>query len=172
MSKFTNQQFLKTDQYRELYKSRCSTGDSSSLQYKLLWLVRLDIRYTSKIISQCNHFGTWVWSAYLWMECVNRIPTGWVITLSDLSSGMVASARRNLKTTGRNFKFKEIDAQFIPYDEQTFDVVIANHMLYHVPDKIKAIAEIKRVLKPNGRLIATTVGNLHLMEMNDWERRR
>ena len=78
---------------------------------------------------------------------MSRIPSTWDITLSDLSSGMLDSAWRNLVVTGRNYKFKEIDAQEIPFEDETFDAVIANHMLYHVPDKPKAIAEIKRVLK-------------------------
>jgi ubiquinone/menaquinone biosynthesis C-methylase UbiE len=43
-------------------------------------------------------------------------------------------------------------------------------MLYHVPDRPKAIGEIKRVLKPAGRLFATTIGKNHLKEMADWLR--
>jgi len=84
---------------------------------------------------------------------------------------MVDAAWRNLVVTGRAFKFKEIDAQSIPFEDETFDAVIANHMLYHVPDRAKAIAEIKRVLKPGGRLIATTVGEDHMKEMMEWYRR-
>jgi SAM-dependent methyltransferase len=41
-------------------------------------------------------------------------------------------------------------------------------MLYHVPDRPKAIAEIKRVLKPGGRLFAATVGETHMKEMMEW----
>ncbi len=67
----------------------------------------------------------------------DRIPSTWDITLSDLSSGMLDSAWRNLVVTGRNYKFKEIDAQEIPFEDETFDAVIANHMLYHVPDRAK-----------------------------------
>ena len=42
-------------------------------------------------------------------------------------------------------KFEEIDAQSIPFEDETFDAVIANHMLYHVPDRPKAIGRNKRV---------------------------
>ncbi len=73
--------------------------------------------------------------------------------------------------TGRTFKFEQIDAQSIPYPDETFDVVIANHMLYHVPDRPKAIGEICRVLKPGGQLIATTVGDQHMDEINLWLKR-
>jgi SAM-dependent methyltransferase len=61
-----------------------------------------------------------------------------------------------------------MDAQSIPYTNKKFDAVIANHMLYHVPDREKALAEIKRVLKDDGRLITTTVGNTHMQEMYHW----
>jgi ubiquinone/menaquinone biosynthesis C-methylase UbiE len=104
----------------------------------------------------------------LWKENVGRIPSDWDITLSDLSPGMLDSAWRNLVVIGRSFKFKEIDAQEIPFDDETFDAVIANHMLYHIPDKPKALSEIKRVLKPNGVLFATTIGQNHFKEMADW----
>ena len=48
------------------------------------------------------------------------------------------------------------DAQSLPYADQSFDVVMANHMLYHVPDIERALSEIRRVLKPDGVLIAAT----------------
>jgi SAM-dependent methyltransferase len=58
-----------------------------------------------------------------------------------------------------------MDAQEIPYPDETFDAVIANHMLYHVPDRRKALSEIKRILKANGCLFAATVGDKHLKEI-------
>jgi ubiquinone/menaquinone biosynthesis C-methylase UbiE len=106
----------------------------------------------------------------LWKENINRIPAGWNITLSDLSSGMLDAAWRNLVVTVRAFQFREIDAQSIPFEDQTFDAVLANHMLYHIPDRPRAIAEIRRVLKPGGRLFATTIGTSHLKEIAGWIR--
>jgi len=167
MSKFTDQQYLKTDQYK----------DSSNLDAR----VNIHARFST------NPYGWFNWlfdalaklpanakilelgsgPAYLWTNCSNRIPAGWDITLSDLSSGMVDAAWRNLVVTGRAYNFKEIDAQSIPFEDGTFDAVIANFMLYHVPDRPKAIAEIKRVLKPGGRLFAATVGDNHILEMKD-----
>ena len=79
-------------------------------------------------------------SGEMWKECASRIPAGWVITLTDLSDGMLDAAWRNLVPLGRNFKFEQMDAQSIPYGDKTFDVVIANHMLYHVPDREKALS--------------------------------
>ncbi|MFZ5857530.1 MAG: class I SAM-dependent methyltransferase [Chloroflexota bacterium] len=104
---------------------------------------------------------------YLWKECGQPIPASWNITLSDLSPGMVDAAWRNLVVIGRNFKFEQIDAQSIPYPNETFDAVIANHMLYHVPDRRKALSEMRRVLKADGRLFTGTLGRNHMREM--WE---
>ena len=165
MSKFTDQEYLKTDQYKdssnldarvEIHK-RFSTNSYGWFSWVFDTLLKLPAN--AKILELGSG------PAYLWKECSNRIPTGWDITLSDLSSGMVDAAWRNLVVTGRNFKFEEMDAQSIPFEDETFDAVIANFMLYHVPDRPKAIAEIKRVLKPGGHLIAATVGDHHLQEM-------
>lgn len=106
-------------------------------------------------------------SGVLWKETSQRVPAGWTITLSDLSDGMLDSAWRNLVITGRSFKFERIDAQFIPYADGTFDAVIANHMLYHVPDRRRAFKEVRRVLKEEGILFASTLGKNHMREMWD-----
>jgi len=81
---------------------------------------------------------------------------------------MLAAAQENLASVQHPFTYREIDAQSIPFDDETFDVVIANHMLYHVPDRPKALSEIRRVLKADGILIAATNGDNHLLEMNRW----
>ena len=170
MSKFTDQHYLKTDQYKdqtnlnarvELHK-HFSTNSYGWFNWVFDALVKQP--ENAKILELgCG-------PAYMWKECANRIPTGWDITLSDLSSGMLDSAWRNLVVTGRSYKFKEIDAQEIPFENETFDAVIANHMLYHVPDKPKALSEISRVLKQNGHLFATTIGQNHMREMANWIR--
>ena len=165
MSKFTDQQYLKTDQYKdssnldarvEIHK-RFSTNPYGWFNWVFDALAKLSA--DAKILELGSG------PAHLWQNCSSRIPAGWDITLSDLSAGMVDAAWRNLVVTGRSYNFKEIDAQSIPFEDETFDAVIANFMLYHVPDRPKAIAEIERVLKPGGRLIAATVGDHHIQEM-------
>lgn len=54
------------------------------------------------------------------------------------------------------------DAMQLPYATDTFDVVMANHMLYHVPSIDNALKEVKRVLKPDGKLLTAT-NSIHTM---------
>jgi ubiquinone/menaquinone biosynthesis C-methylase UbiE len=106
-------------------------------------------------------------SGQLWLENLDRIPSHWEIAISDFSSGMIRQARQNLAGRARPFSFSTIDAQSIPFMKETFDAVIANHMLYHIPDRPLALAEIQRVLKPGGRLYASTIGRNHMRELGE-----
>lgn len=104
----------------------------------------------------------------LWKECASRIPENWALTLTDISDGMLDAAWRNLIRIHRGIKFERVDSQSIPYADKTFDVVIANYMLYHVPDRRETLKEIRRVLKDNGVLFAATAGENHLREIYEW----
>ena len=168
MSKFTDQNYLKTDQYKDAANlsaritihDRFSTNPYGWFRWVFDTLVKLPA--DARILELGSGSGL------LWKSSIDRIPAGWKITLSDLSPGMLDTAWRNLVVTGRAFQFKEIDAQSIPFEDETFDAVIANHMLYHVPDRGKALSEIRRVLKTGGRFFATTVGKNHMKQMMDW----
>lgn len=171
MSKFTDQQYLTTDQYKdasnldarlEIHK-RFSTNSYGWFNWVFDTL--------DKLPKDANVLELGTGSGALWSNIADKIPVKWNITLSDLSQGMLDAAWRNLVVTGRNFKFEQMDAQSIPYSDETFDIVIANHMIYHIPDRAKALAEIKRVLKKGGHLIATTVGQSHMKEITDWLQR-
>lgn len=104
-------------------------------------------------------------SGQLWAHNLDRIPESWQIMLSDFSSGMLQDARKSLGERASQFQFEVIDIQAIPFPDDAFDYVIANHMLYHVPDRARAFAEIRRVLRPQGRFYAATNGESHLREM-------
>src|SRR5260221_10616986 len=106
--------------------------------------------------------------ADLWRKNADRIHENWHITLSDFSPGMLQEARQYLQGTTQDFSFQHIDAQSIPFEDAHFDAVIANHMLYHVPDRAKAFAEVRRVLRPGGRFYAATNGENHLREMHEF----
>ncbi|APQ95583.1 MerR family transcriptional regulator [Clostridium botulinum] len=105
--------------------------------------------------------------ASLWNKNFNNIPLNWEITLTDFSEGMLKDAKKNLREKRSRFNFKIVNAEKIPFEEESFDVVIANHMLYHVPNINKALKEINRVLKSEGILFASTVGKNHMKEIRE-----
>ncbi len=104
----------------------------------------------------------------LWLENMDRIPQGWDILLTDFSPGMLQQVQENLAGK-RHFQYKVVDAQRmpLPFEDGTFDALIANHMIYYIVDKPALFAEIRRVLTPGGRFYASTVGETHLAELVD-----
>ena len=100
----------------------------------------------------------------MWRENRDRIPDGWRLTLTDLSPGMVEIVRDAL---GDRAEYVVADAQELPFADASFDAVIANHMLFHFPDRARALAEIARVLRPGGAFRATTVGLDHLRRLRE-----
>lgn len=103
----------------------------------------------------------------LWAENQARVHGTWDITLSDFSKPMLDKTRQNLKEADHLFNFQQIDSQKIPYPDDTFDVVIANHMLYLVPDIKRALEEMARVIKPGGVLVTSTSGSNYMKELQD-----
>lgn len=106
-------------------------------------------------------------NASLWRRNMDKIPPGCTIVLTDLYEGMVKDAGATVSDSLSCFEFKVMDAQKITFDNDSFDMVIANHMLYHVPDREKVFSEIQRVLKPGGTFYASTIGKNHLQELKD-----
>ncbi len=96
----------------------------------------------------------------MWRDAV--LPKNCRVTLTDLSAGMLATARVN--TTHLHANYAVCDAMDLPWPDESFDVVIANMMLYHVPDIELALSEIRRVMKPNGRFFAATFGEHGVVE--------
>ena len=103
----------------------------------------------------------------LWAENLSRLPRVGRIVLSDASEGMLAAARERLAGAPRTFEYESVDIQDIPFEDDAFDVVIACHMLYHVPDRARALAELCRVVAPSGRCCVGTNDGAHLIEIRE-----
>lgn len=83
------------------------------------------------------------------------------VTGVDLSAGML--------TTARNAGVKAVavtDATQLPFGDATFDGAMANHMLYHVARIDEAVADLRRVLRPGGVLLAVTNALQHFAEFD------
>ncbi len=100
--------------------------------------------------------------ATLWRSMADRIDPTWSLTLVDFSPGMIDAAQREL---GDRADYAVADAEELPFPDGSFDAVIANHMLYHVRNRSRAFAEIRRVLVSGGTLHASTIGRGYLAEL-------
>ena len=99
----------------------------------------------------------------LWQE--NRIDLrNREIFLSDISEGMVEEVRNKL---GSDFNCIVADAEKIPFKDEYFDTIIANHVLFYLNDLNLGLKEISRVLRPNGILYCSTYGKNHMKEITE-----
>jgi ubiquinone/menaquinone biosynthesis C-methylase UbiE len=155
--------YLRADQYRDsrhleariALHRQSSTGETDWFDW--VWQ-KLALQPGERVLEcGCGPGGLWDYNR-------ERIPAGCTITLTDLSPGMVAEAEAALGDLP-NFRFEVANIEQLPYADGSFDLVVANHMLYHAPLLDKALAEVKRVLAENGRLLCATNGNDHMREL-------
>jgi SAM-dependent methyltransferase len=83
---------------------------------------------------------------------VQRFPNLAGIVGVDLNSGMLDVARENMPATPIPIEWHQANACELPLPDHQFDVILCQHGLQFIPDKLKALAEMRRVLAPNGRL--------------------
>ncbi len=77
---------------------------------------------------------------------------------------MVQAARATL---GDRAQYSVADVQALPFEDESVDAVIANHMLFHVEDRARAFSDVCRVLRPRGTFVGTTIGRDHLRELRE-----
>lgn len=110
----------------------------------------------------------------LWTENKSRMPKGVQVVLSDISEGMIRDARREVggaveqtgcKDKAGAFSYAVFDCHHIPYEDASFDLIIANHVLFYCEDIDAVCREVRRVLKPGGRFVCSTYGTRHMKEI-------
>ena len=93
-----------------------------------------------------------------WENQIDNLPNKYSLTLSDFSEGMIEIVREKFAAY-KKISFQQIDIQNIPFPDEFFDIIIANHMLYHIPDLSKALSEVKRTLGNGGKFYSGAPGN-------------
>ncbi len=151
------------------------TNDSSWVRDHYATQDKLKIRIlTHEIYSQPKiEFADWVLDRVTWLgtETVVDVGCGAGFYLhparqrcrryigGDISLGMLQSLPAG------DYALLNLDAMFLPFGRESLDVVLANHMLYHVPNTRAAISQFQKVLKPGGRLIAATNSSFNMLEL-------
>lgn len=102
----------------------------------------------------------------LWIENKAKLPADCEIILSDISEGMIRDVRREQSLQDDRFSFAAFDCHAIPYEDASFDLVIANHVLFYCKDVDRVCSEVGRVLKPGGRFVCGTYGVAHMQEVS------
>jgi len=103
-------------------------------------------------------------SGVFWEENLGRLGMRWEIVVSDLSAANVERCKNRIGTR-RGFDFQQIDAYSIPYPDDYFDVVIADHLLHRISNPEQVLREIRRVLRWGGKLLVSAIGKRNLLEM-------
>ena len=106
-------------------------------------------------------------TAVFWQEVSSRVPRTSRLLLTDFSEGMVRETSRVTRDISCRVDVAVADAGAIPVRNGSVDLVIAHHMLYHVPDLARTLEEIRRALVPEGVLSAATISEQHLHHLNE-----
>lgn len=104
-------------------------------------------------------------SSAVWRGSYARLPENCSIYLTDLSTGMALEGHQAL-ANDRRFFHMTMNSMEIAFPDRSFDLVIANHMLYHVPSVSQVLSEARRVMKPGGLFMAATNGPEHMTDLD------
>jgi SAM-dependent methyltransferase len=167
-SKFAggNQDYLRDEQYRNAerltIRATLHTNYGTATMRWFDWVhSQLALRPGDQVLEVGCGPG-WLWAEAGW-----PIPDGVALTLSDLSTGMVIAAIERVRRTGglRSVEGRAADLGDLPFAARSFHRVIANHMLYHLPDPTVGVKELARMVRPDGTVIVATNGRRHTAEL-------
>jgi ubiquinone/menaquinone biosynthesis C-methylase UbiE len=93
------------------------------------------------------------------------------VTDLDLSAGHLQLAEENFRLRGLRGRFIHHDAETLPFDDGSFDLVYSNGVLHHTPNTVAVVGEIRRVLRRGGRAIVMfyAESSLHYWRQLVWE---
>jgi len=106
-----------------------------------------------------------------WLQNIEKLPKKVNIILSDNSEGVLKEAESRFNLNDNRFSYKIINMDRISAPDSSFDLVIANHVLFYASDITKTLTRIRRILKPGGTFICSTYGPRHMKEISDLVKR-
>ncbi len=159
-----NSQYLSTRQYQDSgnlssriqIHQKFSTGQQNWYDF---------VFELAAIKAEANVLELGCGSGLLWRYGMNRLSETNRIALSDLSPGMIKDAANALLGDTR-FHFVCMDSMNVSFPAASFDLIIANHMLYHVPSITQVLGQVSELLKPGGRFMAATNGPEHMIDLD------
>ncbi|MCG9971827.1 class I SAM-dependent methyltransferase [Christiangramia crocea] len=98
-------------------------------------------------------------------------PKGVQLTAIDFSPKMLKKAEKKFAESPIPVKFMEMDVQHLEFPDNSFDTVVTSCVFCSVPDPVKGLKEIRRVLKPGGQLLMLEHMRSHkkfLGKLMDW----
>ena len=128
------------------------------------------------------NFWEWVWRHYrfsenhsilevgcgtgqFWKARADHLPRHGKMMLTDFSRAMLKKSRDSLQDD--SFRFAQADVENLPFQDSRFDYVLCHFMLYHARSQDRALQEIRRVLRPEGRVGFLTTGSSHMTRLWD-----
>ena len=149
-------------------------------QYKSSGNLEARIAIHQKFRTNPESFHKWIWNnlkidkpikvlevgcgtGQFWVENYSSLPENSHLTLTDFSEGMIEKISSKLEHS--NIKFEVADIENLQYEDNTFDLVMAHHVIYHASDKDKAISELKRVTKSDGTISITSNSERHMLNV-------
>lgn len=145
---------------------------STSKENWMNWVYRrLDIKSGMRILEiGCG-------TGLLWLANLSGLPDDVELTLTDNSQGMVDKVKDVLEVHRKALEMKHIkcevrllDAENAVIETNSYDRIIANHMLYHVKKKEQLFLAVKKGLREGGMFCCSTVGKGHMKELNEFVR--
>ena len=165
-SKFNDREYLRNKQYatsrrladRGQLHSQYSVATESVFEHL--------VRHTPWAGAQ-DVLEVGVGPGWWWNTAVQHLDPQASLTITDLSPGMVDESVARLKELGISVTGQTADAADLPFADDSFDVIAAHYMLYHVPNPEQALREFHRVLRPGGTLVAASNGPNHMVQFLD-----
>ncbi len=103
----------------------------------------------------------------LWSKNIEVLEEGIEVVLTEVCEDILNEAKKNLNNYSDRFTFQISDPSNIPYEDESFDIIIANHILFYMKDIDKVLLEINRLLKKNGYFYCSTIDDSHMKELEE-----